>query len=71
MADRPVRDCALCDVTDDHPRHTVQINRQVSRFHQDCHAAAGCPDCAAVLKAADGAHGEALTAFKLSIAGEG
>ena len=60
VSGRYITDCALCGQSDTHPKHSVQMAKQVSRFHFDCHAPVGCADCARSLVEHDKAHGEAL-----------
>jgi hypothetical protein len=71
---RPARQCTICLLVDDHPRHTwapeLSAGGQVTQVsaHMDCCAAQGCPDhsCDAILASAGIKRGQALTAHLVS-----
>lgn len=67
--DRPQRTCIACGQTDDHPRHSVQIDpERWADFHLDCHARMDppCRECASRVEGADGKTGAQLLAHLLS-----
>lgn len=66
MTPNPVRVCIGCGLTDDHPRHEVVIDANMTSvpWHFDCHSrATGCELCTPVIEAAGGKTGEALRKF--------
>ena len=85
MADRPIRPCNGCTVTDDHPRHIIAAisvggrPRPPEIWHLDCHAAAGCvagttppgePSCAERLEGSGHRHGKELAAHFAALRSE-
>lgn len=68
---RPLRTCAKCGVTDDHPRHVVGAvvgsGDEPVNFHMDCHAQLGCRVCLHQLGDAAGATGDDLRAHLSSL----
>lgn len=67
MADKPQRTCTRCGQTDDHPRDVVWDKN----FHMDCHAQLGCPTCLERVEGSDGAQGEDLRTYLISLPKEG
>lgn len=59
---RYITPCDGCGQQDTHPKHSIQMNRKISRFHFDCHAPAGCPDCVKALADHKKAQGDKLIA---------
>lgn len=66
---RPVRECGLCDVVDDHPRHLTASAQGASPLsadhHHDCGRLAGCTYCAAKTRGAEDLTGADLLAHLL------
>lgn len=71
---RPVRRCGGlgvgCGQVDDHPRHeiTMGLGDDDPSYHLDCHAQAGCPECAERVQGADGATGAGMLEHLLAAA---
>ena len=59
---RYIMKCDGCGGSDTDPKHSIQMNKKISRFHFDCHAPAGCPSCVQSLKDHKNAHGDKLVA---------
>lgn len=71
----PTRTCIGCTKTDTDPRHDVIVqlapDYQEVSWHLDCHAIAGCADCAARTAGANGATGDAMRAVIIANSQEG
>lgn len=64
----PVRPCAACGQSDDHPRHTIAVSpTETVHFHMDCHANNGCEVCQAQIKGAKGAQGDKFRGHLISL----
>ncbi len=63
--DRPVRECGLCGIEDDHPRH-LAVGTEPGELpvdhHLDCGRDGGCDNCAEKTEGAEGLTGADLLA---------
>ena len=62
-AERPVRGCDICGISDDHPRHVIgTADGGTLMRHMDCCREAGCPDgtCDEVTAGAEDLRGDEL-----------